>query len=139
MILLDTNVCIDFMKNNHPKMTERILSYDPSEIAVSVITVYELEYGAFKSSWGEKTRRDMEIFLAPLTILPFSTEDAFAAGKIRAYLERKGRIIGPYDILIAAQGLSRNLSVITHNIGEFSRVPGLKVEDWVCESTPSCT
>ena len=73
----------------------------------------------------------MEIFLAPLTILSFSAEDAVFAGRIRCYLERKGMMIGPYDIQIAAQGLSRNLTVITHNTGEFSRVPNLKVEDWV--------
>ena len=131
MVLLDTNACIHFMKNSHPKLTEKILSCDPSEIAVSVITVYELEYGACKSNWGEKTRHNMALFLAPLTILSFSTDDAVAAGRIRSYLEKKGMMIGPYDLLIAAQGLSRNLTVITHNTGEFSRVPGLKLEDWV--------
>ena len=131
MVLLDTNACVHFMKNSHPKLTERVLSCDPSEIAVSVVTVYELEYGSCKSIWGGKTRHNIELFLAPLTILPFSTDDAVAAGRIRSYLERKGIMIGPNNIQIAAQGLSRNLTVITHNTGEFSRVPSLKLDDWV--------
>ena len=72
----------------------------------------------------------MSLFLAPFTILPFNSDDAIIAGQLRNYLERKGTPIGPYDLQIAAQGLSRGLTVITHNIGEFSRVPNLNCEDW---------
>ena len=71
------------------------------------------------------------MFLAPFSILPFDTNDAIAAGVIRASLERNGMIIGAYDIQIAAQGQSRNLTVVTHNTKEFNRIPNLKVEDWV--------
>ena len=131
--LLDTNVCIHFMKNAHPQLTSRLFSCDPSDLAVSSVTVYELAYGASKSNWGNKTRRNMALFLAPFSILPFTADDAITAGQIRAYLEKQGTPIGPYDIQIAAQGLSRNLTVITHNTGEFSRVPNLKLEDWVAE------
>ena len=70
------------------------------------------------------------MFLAPFNIIPFTADDAVAAGKIRGFLERKGTPIGPYDVQIAAQALSRSIPVITHNIGEFRRVPGLQVEDW---------
>lgn len=131
MYLLDTNVCIYFMKNTYPILTERLLSHNPSNLLISSITVFELEYGAEKSNWGEKTRHKLAMFLSPFSILSFSSEDAVAAGRIRGYLERRGTPVGPYDIQIAAQGVSRGLTVITHNIGEFSRVPSLKLEDWI--------
>ena len=131
MYLLDTNVCIYFMKNTYPRLTQRLLSHDPSELLISSLTVLELEYGAEKSNWGDRTRQKMALFLAPFTILPFETNYALSAARIRAYLERHGIIIGAYDIQIAAQGLSRGLTVVTHNTGEFSRIPELKLEDWV--------
>ena len=131
MYLLDTNVCICFMKNTCPRLTQRLLSHSPSELLISSLTVLELEYGAEKSNWGDRTRQKMALFLAPFTILPFETNDALSAARIRAYLERHGIIIGAYDIQIAAQGLSRGLTVVTHNTGEFSRIPELKLEDWV--------
>lgn len=112
-------------------MTEKVFSYEPSDIAISSITVFELEYGAAKSKWGEETKRKLAVFLSPFTILPFSTEDAIAAGQVRAQLEKSGRPIGPYDTLIAAQGISRGLTVVTHNTNKFIRVPGIKLEDWV--------
>lgn len=71
------------------------------------------------------------MFLSPFNILPFNSDDAVTAGRIRGYLERRGTPIGPYDIQIAAQGVSRGITVITHNIDEFSRVPGLRLEDWI--------
>lgn len=131
MYLLDTNVCIYFMKNTSPILTERLLSCDPANLLISSITVFELEYGAEKSNWGEKTRHKLAMFLSPFNILPFNSDDAVTAGRIRGYLERRGTPIGPYDIQIAAQGVSRGITVITHNIDEFSRVPGLRLEDWI--------
>ena len=131
MYLLDTNTCIYFMKNTYPRLTQRLLSHDPSELLISSLTVLELEYGAEKSNWGDRTRQKMAMFLAPFTILPFETNDAISAARIRAYLERHGIIISAYDIQIAAQGLSRGLTVVTHNTGEFNRIPELKLEDWV--------
>jgi tRNA(fMet)-specific endonuclease VapC len=131
MYLLDTNTCIYFMKNTYPNLTQRLLSHDPSELLISSLTVLELEYGAEKSNWGDRTRQKMAMFLAPFTILPFETNDAISAARIRAYLERHGIIISAYDIQIAAQGLSRGLTVVTHNTGEFNRIPELKLEDWV--------
>ena len=119
------------MKYAYPRLTEKLLSYDPAELLISAVTVYELEYGAEKSAWGEKTREKLALFLAPFNIVPFTAEDAVVAGSIRAYLERQGMPIGPYDVQIAAQALSRGIPVVTHNVGEFRRVPNLKVEDWV--------
>ncbi|MCR4671821.1 MAG: type II toxin-antitoxin system VapC family toxin [Lachnospiraceae bacterium] len=119
------------MKNRYPGLTKRLISCHPSELAVSAVTVYELFYGAGKSRWGERTRQKLAMFLAPFTILPFEAGDAIAAGQIRAYLKQKGMPIGPYDLQIAGQGIARRLTVLTNNTEEFSRVPGLKIEDWV--------
>lgn len=131
MYLLDTNTCIYFLKNSFPTLTQRLLNTDPSELFVSSITVFELAYGAEKSKWGEKTRQKLAMFLAPFTILPFDDEDAMVAGRIRGALEQRGMPIGPYDVQIAAQALAKGLTVLTHNLSEFKRVPGLRVEDWV--------
>ena len=131
MYLLDTNICICFMKNMYPELTEKLLSTDPASLLISSVTVYELEYGAEKSNRGEKSRQRLALFLAPFKILPFTADDAVTAGKIRACLEKQGKPIGPYDIQIAAQAFTRDITLVTHNTSEFSRVPNLKVEDWI--------
>lgn len=129
--LLDSNICIYFLKNQYPQLTQKIFSSDINDLCISAITVFELEYGAAKSSWGERTRQKLAMFLAPFTILPFTTDDAICAGKLRGHLEKKGTPIGPYDVQIAAQGLSRGITIVTHNVKEFSRVPNLDLEDWL--------
>ena len=131
MFLLDTNICIFLMKNKYPELVKKLLNSDPSEMAVSSITVYELEYGAAKSQWPEKNRINVKLFLAPFSIIPFDSNDAITAGEIRHMLEKAGTPIGPYDLQIAAQGLARGFTVVTHNTGEFSRVPNLRLTDWV--------
>ena len=132
MFLLDTNTCIYFMKDLYPALTNRFLAAKPSDLAISSVTVFELEYGAAKSKWSEKTREKLALFLSPFRILPSHAEDAVVAANIRAHLVQRGTPIGPYDVQIAGQALARDLTVITHNTAEFSRVPGLKWEDWVC-------
>ena len=133
MYLLDTNICIYFMKNSYPNLTQKLLSHHPSDLMISTVTVFELEYGAAKSNWGERTRQRLAMFLAPFNILPFSSDDAILAGSIRGKLEKQGIKIGAYDVQLAGQALSRNLILVTHNTGEFNRVPGLRLEDWVEE------
>ena len=131
MYLLDTNICIYFMKNMYPGLTQILLSLDPSSLMISSVTVFELQYGAAKSNWGAKNRQKLALFLAPFNILPFTADDAIYAGIIRAELEKKGTKIGPYDVQLAGQALSRNLIFVTHNTGEFARVQNLQLEDWV--------
>ena len=130
MYLLDTNICIYAMKNSFPNLSQKLFRVSPSEIFISSITVGELEYGCSKSRWGKRSRNVMNLFLAAYTILPFDQDDAVVFGRIRAELAKAGSPIGPYDIQIAAQCISRGLTAVTHNTGEFSRVPGLGVEDW---------
>ena len=131
MYLLDTNICIYVLKNSYPALTEKVFSFNPSFIALSSVTVFELEYGAAKSNWGEKTRQKLARFLAPFSIIPFDSDDAITAGRIRGFLEKQGTIIGPYDCQIAAQGITKGRTVVTHNTREFERIPGIILEDWV--------
>ncbi len=130
MFLLDTSICIYLMKNRYPALSAKVMSIAPAELAVSAVTVYELEYGAAKSRWSERTRQNLRIFLSAFQILPFTEEDALFAGNIRAALEAAGTPIGAYDVQIGAQGAARGLTVVTHNTGEFSRIPGIRLEDW---------
>lgn len=131
MYLLDTNICIYIMKNSYPALTQKVFSFNPSDLCISSITIFELEYGAAKSNWGDKTRQSMQMFLAPFNIIDFDSKDAASAGIVRGFLEKQGSPIGPYDVQIAGQAVARALTLVTHNVGEFSRVPGIKVEDWV--------
>lgn len=119
------------MKNSYPALTAKLLSLNPTDVAISSITVFELEYGAAKSKWGEKTRQNLAMFLAPFRILAYDAKDAAAAGAIWAYLEQQGSPVGSYDVQIAAQGLAKDITVVTHNTGGFNRIPNLRVEDWV--------
>ena len=131
MFLLDTNICIYAINGRHPRLTKKLLSVQPSEILVSSITVGEMEYGAAKSHWGERTRQIMHAFLANYDTLPFTEQDAALFGAFRAQLEAAGITIGVLDVMIAAQGVANNLTVVTHNTREFIRIPGIKLEDWV--------
>ncbi len=127
--LLDTNTCVYAIKR-WPGVLERLQSLSPEDVAISSITLAELWFGAAKSSRPVRTRATVEIFLRPFTVLPFEREAAEAYAEIRLRLERAGRPIGERDLLIAAIARSRRLTVVTHNLDEFTRVPGLPVEDW---------
>ena len=130
MYLLDTNICIYAIKGSFPELTNKLLTVHPNEICISSITVGELEYGAAKSRWGDRTRQILQSFLANFDILPFTEQDAILFGRLRVALAMAGTPIGAYDIMIAAQGVRRGLTVVTHNTKAFIRVPGLKLEDW---------
>lgn len=131
MYLLDTNICIYLMKNMYPELQNRVHKEELFNIALSSITVAELEYGIAKSQFPKKNRELFYGFISPFEIIPFSELDAESFGYIRAYLNQKGSPIGPYDLQIAAQCISRNLCLITNNVKEFNRVPNLEIENWV--------
>lgn len=130
-ILLDTNICIYLIKNKPPQVRRCFEEYKIGEIGVSSITIAELEYGVRKSSAPEKNARALEAFLLPLEFLDFDYKSAQAYGGLRAALERIGKPIGSMDMLIAGQAIAHNLLLITHNLKEFERVPGLRCESWV--------
>ena len=117
------------MKGLFPAMNRRLID-DREQIFVSSVTVGELEYGATKSRWSERTRQIFQAFLANYIIVPFDENDAIVFGKIRAQLATNGTPIGAYDAMIGAQGVARTLTVVTHNTKEFRRIPGLLLEDW---------
>jgi tRNA(fMet)-specific endonuclease VapC len=127
--LLDTNICIYALKQNQAVL-KRLLAERPIDVALSVITEGELRTGAAKSLSAAKTTHLLENFLRPLSILEFTSDDARTYAKIRARLERAGTPIGPLDTLIAAQAVSRALTLVSNNEREFKRIPGLHCENW---------
>jgi tRNA(fMet)-specific endonuclease VapC len=130
MYLLDTNSCI-FIKNKKPEnVLERLHSVIKEKVYISSITIAELQYGIYNSSYIEKNRISLAEFLAPFEVLNFDDSDAEKYGIIRANLAKTGKIIGPYYMLIAAQALEKDLILVTNNVKEFKRVKGLKIEDW---------
>ena len=130
-VLLDTNICIYMIKNDPPEVREHFQMLIPGDIAISSITVAELQYGVEKSAAKERNARALEAFLLPLEIAPFDLDSAVVYGRIRTVLERQGKPIGGMDMLIAAQAIAHNLTLITHNLKEFERIPDLRCETWV--------
>lgn len=127
MFLPDTNACSHFMRG-HEALVPRWLAAAPS-LRLSAIVVAELEHGAAKAG-SARQRARLDELVATLPNEPFSIADATRFGQLRTALERRGEVIGPYDLLIAAQALRLGATVVTHNLREFARVPGLKCEDW---------
>lgn len=131
MYLLDTNICIYIINKNPKQVVEHIKGLKPHQIKLSSISVAELEYGASKSQNRERNRQAIIHFASAFDIIDFDDNDAEVYGIIRAELEKKGQLIGPYDLQIAAQAISRDLILVTNNISEFSRVSKIKLENWV--------
>jgi len=131
MYLLDTDICIYLIKKKYEKLLHRIEQEKAFSIGISAITIAELEFGIAKSLYPERNKMALVEFLGSFEIIPFSDLDAEAFGYIRVYLNKKGTPIGPYDLQIAAQCLSRNLILVTNNIKEFKRIPQLKIENWI--------
>jgi tRNA(fMet)-specific endonuclease VapC len=129
--LLDTNICIYIIKRKPPKVFKRFESLRVSDVAISSITLAELEYGAYKSKHPENNIIALTKFLAPISVLPFEDNAAKAFGIIRTNLELKGLPIGPYDLLIAAHAHSLGLILVTNNIREFNRIKDLRLVNWI--------
>jgi tRNA(fMet)-specific endonuclease VapC len=131
--LLDTDICIYLIKKKPVEVLQKFREYPVGDIGLSSITLAELKYGVQKSKQSSRNARALEKFLIPLSISEFDYKAANAYGKVRAELESQGTPIGPLDTLIAAHALSLNLTLITNNTREFSRVSGLKVTNWVSD------
>ncbi len=128
--LLDTNLCIRVLRDR-PKAVRERFNLEADSLCTSTIVLTELLHGAAKSARPEHDRQEVERFAARLDVLPFDAAAADHAADIRAALERKGHMIGGYDLLIAAHARCKGLTVVTGNLNEFSRVEGLRVEDWL--------
>jgi len=128
--LLDTNICI-FIKNKKPiHVLERLQRAIDDPVYISSISVAELQFGVYNSLHIERNRLSLTEFLAPFEVLDFDTNDAEKFGILRSQLKCEGAMIGPYDMLIAAQALSKNLILVTNNRNEFKRIKHIKIEDW---------
>jgi tRNA(fMet)-specific endonuclease VapC len=128
--LLDTNICIFAIKNKPTGVLDKIKKHWEEGIGVSSLTVAELEFGVWNSAAPERNRIALLEFLSIFETLPFSDLDASAYGPIRAELKKTGRIIGPIDMLLAAQAVANRLVLVTNNVREFNRIPELSIEDW---------
>lgn len=128
--MLDTNIGIYIMNRRPIEVINQFKQFDIGEIGVSTITVSELRYGAAKSKNREVNQQRVDAFLLPFEIMPYDEIAADSYGHIRWQLEKRGEMIGPLDLLIAAHAVSRDLVLITNNEREFKRVENLKLENW---------
>jgi len=129
--LLDTNICIYIIKKKPLSVFEKIKRLQIDDIGISAITLAELEYGVSESSYPERNELALLKFIAPLEILPFTEKAAKTYGQLQAFLEKAGQIIGTLDVFIGSHAKSEKLILVTNNISEFSRIPDLKIENWV--------
>lgn len=130
MYLLDSCICIDFLRGRQPRAYELLQKSDPKLFKIPAIVAAELAVGAEKSTNPTKTRWAVEQLLAPFEIVPFDESCALVYGGVRAQLEHEGRSIGQNDLLIAATALAYGAVLVTNNVEEFKRVPGLSLESW---------
>lgn len=126
--LLDANAVIGLLSDANSRLGRRARQEKIDDVGISAIVAHELCYGAFKSRRGDRNVARVDSLRLP--IIEFDREDARQAGQIRALLASHGTPIGGYDVLIAGQAVARNLILVTHNLREFNRVPGLRLEDW---------
>ena len=129
--ILDTNICIYIIKKKPISVLHRLAKIKINDAGISSITLSELEYGAAKSSNPDRNKVALIEFASLLEIYNYDAGADREYGIIRADLEKRGKIIGAMDMLIAAQAKSLNLILVTNNEKEFNRVPGLKIENWV--------
>jgi tRNA(fMet)-specific endonuclease VapC len=133
LYLLDTNILSDLVRNPGGVVATRISRAGEDSVCTSIVVAAELRYGALKST-SERLSKRVDLILSALEILPLETPADREYAALRHHLSRQGTPIGPNDLLIAAHALAQDLTVVTGNVREFSRVPGLKVENWL-EST----
>ena len=129
--LLDTNICIYLIKRKPIAVIAKFNEHEVGDIGISTISIAELSCGIQKSRLRDQNQQALFQFLAPLVIAEFDAEAAFAYGQLRTDLEAQGTPIGSLDTLIAGHAVSLGVTVVTNNERDFSRVPKLKVENWV--------
>jgi tRNA(fMet)-specific endonuclease VapC len=129
--MLDTDTCIALIKRQPRELIRRLQTKAVGDVGISSITLAELRHGVAKSARFEQNRAALDQFLLPLDIAAFDDLAADSYGTVRAALEIEGQPIGPLDTLIAGHALSLNVVLVTHNVAEFKRVAGLRVDDWL--------
>ncbi len=129
--MLDTNICIYAIKRKPPPVLQHLKNNFHKGLAISSLTLAELEHGVAKSMYPEKNSAALIQFLSLLPVLPFDDMAASEYGAICAKLQKKGTPISTMDTLIAAHAISEQLILVTNNVREFARVPGLEIENWI--------
>lgn len=127
---LDTNVCIYALKGQHPAIGRRMQRLSPAAIKIPSIVKGELLFGARKSNHPERALEIVGKFLTPFEVVPFGDAAAESYSRIRSDLERRGRPVGPNDLIVAATALANRGTLVTHNVREFRRIKELLIEDW---------
>lgn len=130
MFLLDTNVCVQYLRGRSALVRGRLAACSTSDIRICSVVLTELYRGALRSARSAHNRASIDQFTAPFVSLPFDDACADVCAQIQHHLETNGTPIGPYDLQIAAIALAHSCTVVTHNTSEFGRVPGLTLEDW---------
>jgi tRNA(fMet)-specific endonuclease VapC len=128
--LLDTNVCVDFLNRRYPRVAERIRNFSPEDLCLSSVVVAELRYGADRSEKRLANHQRLDVLTDEIQCLDLDLAAAQAYGRIRSALEAEGNLIGPYDMMIGAHALSKELILVTDNERKFRRIPGLEIENW---------
>lgn len=128
--LLDTNVCVQFLRGRNPLVRQRLLTQPPRDVRVCSVVKAELYAGCLRSAQPEANRARVDAFLQPYQSWPFDDAAAEVHAQIRHDLESRGMPIGPYDMQIAAIARANGVTLVTHNTAEFCRVPGLVIVDW---------
>jgi tRNA(fMet)-specific endonuclease VapC len=129
--LLDSNVLIAALKGEPAHLLNRLAGLAPERLCLSAVVLAELLTGAEKSSTPPARKASLDVLVRGMETVSFEASDAATYARIRAALERKGEAIGPLDLLIGAQALNRGLVLVTANLREFRRVPGLRCENWL--------
>ena len=127
--LLDTDTCIGVLRQK-PGMVQRLSQLPPADVAVSMVTVYELFCGVEKAQDPVRKHQKVERFISVIAELPLDRAAAQTAARIRGELERQDTPIGPYDLLIAGQALANGFTLVTNHTSEYQRVTGLSLESW---------
>jgi tRNA(fMet)-specific endonuclease VapC len=127
--LLDTDICVYIISRRREDTAAHFARVRPGDVAISSIALAELAFGAFKSG-SPRNQERLQVFISPLTIVSFDSDAAMVYGDLRYTLQRAGTPIGPMDMLIAAQALALDLTLVTNNVREFKRVPALRIENW---------
>ena len=129
--MLDTDACIALIKRKPAAVIRRLSALAPGDAGISAVTLAELRFGVMKSAAVERNAAALDDFLLPLEIADFDAAAAEAYGRVRAGLEKAGTPIGPLDTQIGAHALSLGAVLVTNNVREFRRIPGLKIENWM--------
>jgi tRNA(fMet)-specific endonuclease VapC len=135
-VMLDTDICIYTIKRKPTRVLQRLEELQPGMVVLSAITFAELMNGAKKSQYVEENLDRLRALSELIEVLPFDIHAAIAYGDVRSHLEKNGVIIGANDLLIAAHALSLDMTLVTNNEREFTRVEGLKIENWTVEIQP---